>query len=181
MAETYRLQRDYQTAFDYYDQAIAYNRDREYYAGAAVFYTNYGVAAWQNGQKEEARRLFQYAADVYSASHEYSAYPIALSYLALYDAEEEAYRRAADKLCLALKLSETIGSDWWMGVSLYITWKIRKLLDRRRTSCDALNALWPESEVEHCLLALSFLRRLQPRIETEEMERELLRLTETRG
>ncbi len=120
MAETYRLEGRYPEAFHCYDQAIAYNRSRGYYPGAAVIYTNYGVAAYQSGQKAEARKLFRYAVDIYTDSHEYSGYPIALSYLALYDAQEDRFDRAAQQLRDALRLSETIASPWWKGITLYM-------------------------------------------------------------
>lgn len=177
MAESYRLEGDYSTAFRYYDQAISYNRSRGYYPGAAVIYTNYGVAAFQNGQKEVARQLFRYAVEIYIDSHEYSEYPIALSYLAFYDAWEENYAKAAERLQKALELCESIGSPWWKGITLYMSWKIRRLMGGRRHNFKELEAFWPASEKEHCLWCLSCLRRLQPRVETAEMEQELLRMS----
>lgn len=173
MAESYRLERDYFSAFHYYDQAISYNRSRGYYPGAAVIYTNYGVAAYQNGQFLEARQLFRYAVEIYTDSHEYSEYPIALSYLAFYDAQEENYSKAAEKLAEALELCETIGSPWWKGITLYLSWKIRQLMKKRRQSCNELEAFWPASEEEHCRWCLSCLNKLPPRIETIEIEHEL--------
>lgn len=172
IAETYRLEGNYDRAFSNYDQAIAYNRNRGYYPGAALFYTNYGVAAYQSGCPREARRLFRYAVEMYEESHEYSEYPIALAYLALFDSQEGEWDRAAEQLSKALELCDTIGSPRWKGITIYLTWKIRKLLNGKR--CPALEALWPDSEAEHCAWCLSYLRRLQPRAETEEMERALL-------
>lgn len=173
IAETYRLQGDYETAFSHYDQAINYNRNREYYPGAAVFYTNYGVAAWQAGQREEARRMFHYAADIYASSHEYSAYPIALAYLACYDVEDGNDRCAAERLRHAMALNNRIGSCRWTGVTICLLWRIRKLLQARRRRCEELEALWPESERAHCEWALSHLRKLQPCLERAEMEEAL--------
>ncbi len=178
MAETYRLEGEYPAAFHCYDLVIAYNRSRGYYPGAAVIYTNYGVAAYQNGQQTEARKLFRYAVDIYTESHEYSGYPIALSHLALYDAQEGSFDLAAQQLRSALSLSETIGSPWWKGVTLYMAWKIRCLLESRGQTSEALEAFWPASKEEHCRQCLSCLHQLQPRIETKEMERELLRVTQ---
>lgn len=174
IAETYRLEGAYDQAFRNYDQAIAYNRNRGYYPGAALFYTNYGVAAYQSGCPEEAKCLFCYAVELYEESHEYSEYPVALAYLALFDFQEGEPDRAAERLSRALELCDTIGSPRWKGITLYITWKIRGLMKGER--CPALEALWPESEEAHCAWCLSYLRRLQSRMETEEMERELLRV-----
>ncbi|MCR5825232.1 MAG: AAA family ATPase [Oscillospiraceae bacterium] len=173
MAETYRLQGDYGSAFSHYDQAINYNRNRDYYPGAAVFYTNYGVAAWQAGLRDEALRMFRYAVQIYAGSHEYSAYPIALSYLAYYDVEDGCVEQAAERLQCALTLSRRIGSDWWTGITLYMTWKIRKFLEARGCVPPILSALWPVDEREHCELALRYLRKLQPRMETDEIEQAL--------
>ena len=173
IAGTYRLQGNYEAAVAHYDQAINYNRNRDYYPGAAVFYTNYGVAAWQTGQKEEARRMFRYAVDIYASSHEYSGYPIALSYLAYYDVEDGCDQQAADRLQYALALSERIGSAWWIGVTIYMHWKIRQLLKAQGRDCKTLESLWPRDEREHCMWALTYLRKLQPCLEAEEMEREL--------
>ena len=178
MAESYRLEGDYCSAFHYYDQAISYNRSRGYYPGAAVIYTNYGVAAYQNGQVSEARQLFRYAVEIYTDSHEYSEYPIALSYLALYDAQEQNYSKAAEKLTEALTLCETIGSPWWKGITLFMLWKIRQLMKERQQSCGELEAFWPAPEEEHCRWCLSCLQKLPPRIETTEMEHELLRISQ---
>ena len=176
MAETYRLQGDYDSAFSHYDQAINYNRNREYYPGAAVFYTNYGVAAWQTGQRDEAQRMFRCAVRIYAGSHEYSAYPIALSYLAYYDAEDGCEEQAAERLQYALTLSRRIGSDWWTGITLYMMWKIRKLLEAKGGVHPKLASLWPADEREHCELALRYLQKLQPRLETDEMEQALHKL-----
>lgn len=178
MAESYRLEGNYCSAFHYYDQAISYNRSRGYYPGAAVIYTNYGVAAYQNGQVLEARQLFRYAVEIYTDSHEYSEYPIALSYLALYDAQEQNYSKAAEKLTEALTLCETIGSPWWKGITLFMSWKIRQLMKERRQSCGELESSWPVPEEEHCRWCLSCLQKLPPRIETTEMEHELLRISQ---
>lgn len=179
MAESYRLEGQYSAAFHCYDQAIAYNRSRGYYPGAAVIYTNYGVAAYQNGQKMEARRLFRYAVDIYTDSHEFSGYPIALSYLAFFDAQEGRFDRAAQQLRDALRLSETIGSPWWKGITLYVSWNIRRLMEARGQKSEELESFWPASREEHCRECLSCLYQLQPRIETQEMERELKRITQT--
>lgn len=173
IAEAYRLEGDFTNAFANYDQAIRYNRKRDFYPGAAVFYTNYGVAFWQTGRFEEARTSFLHAESLYTASHEYSAYPIALSYLAYYDVEAGNDRQAADRLKRALALSERIGSGWWMGVTIYMLWKIRKLLEAQGRSCQALEALWPRSRQEHCAWALSYLAGLPPRLERDELEQDL--------
>lgn len=178
IAETYRLEGDFENAFANYDQAIRYNRKRDFYPGAAVFYTNYGVASWQTGRLEEARSRFLHAESLYAASHEYSAYPIALSYLAYFDAEAGNDRQAADRLKHALALSERIGSGWWMGITIYMLWKIRKRLETQGRSSQTLEALWPQSQREHCAWALSYLADLPPRLEREELEQELHKLAE---
>lgn len=173
IAETYRLEGDYERAFFHYDQAIAYNRNRGYYPGAALFYTNYGVAAYQSGLLGEARRLFRYAVEMYEESHEYSEYPVALAYLALFDSEEGQLEQAAERISRALELCDTIGSPKWKGITIYITWKIRKRMEENGWNCPPLEVLWPDSEAEHCAWCLSYLHRLPPRIETEEMEQAL--------
>ena len=65
IAECFRLEGRYEEAFPYYDKAIVHNRSRGYYPGAAVFYTNYGVCAFQKGEYEAAYQLFLYAMEIY--------------------------------------------------------------------------------------------------------------------
>ena len=132
--------------------------------------SNYGVAAFQKGEMEMARRLFTFADDIYQSSYEYSGYPIALSYLALYDVQDGAYILAAQRIHKASEICRMIGSPWWWGVMVYITWRIRLFLEERGKQIPELSALWPASRREHCLWGLSFLRQLQPRLETEELE-----------
>ena len=177
IAETYRLECNYVEACRYYDQAILYNRSRDYYPGAAVLYTNYGVTIYQKGEKAIARQLFEHAERIYRDSHEYSGYPIMLSYLAVYDAEDGKYISAARRLQEAMDVSRRLASPWWMGITLYQTWKIRQLLEQRGVSVPELEALWPADPAEHCRLALSYLHRLQPRIESLELEKALKALT----
>ena len=55
--------------------------------------------------------------------------------------------------------------------------KIRQLLEQRGVSVPELEALWPADPAEHCRLALSYLHRLQPRIESLELEKALKALT----
>lgn len=137
IAESYRLERNYAQAFQYYEQAIRYNRSLGYYPGTAVFFTNYGVAAFQSGDRASALRNFQHAQKLYSASHEYSGYPIALSYLALYQAESGDFADAAEKLREAFRISELIASPWWKGIALYVSWKIRTLPALRSRALNA--------------------------------------------
>lgn len=170
IAETYRLERNYSQAFLNYDQAVAYNRNREHYPGNAMFYTNYGVAAYQSGHLQEAKRLFHYAADIYEESHEYNEYPVTLSYLALFDSEEGLLQQAAERLTRAFELSNAIGSPRWRGITIYITWKIRSLMKKHGWHCSEIESLWPDSAEEHCKWCLSNLHQLQPRAETREME-----------
>ena len=177
IGETYRLERDFQTAYEYYDQAIVYNKSFGHYPGAAIFYTDYGIAAFQDGNPEVARELLLYAERLYSSSHEYSHYPIALSYLAYFDAEDGNWSAAAERLKKAFAISEALHSPWWMGVATYMSWKLRRLAKTARCGTTGLEELWPEDEAEHCRLALQYLRRLEPRIETDELEQRLRELT----
>lgn len=173
IAETYRLECDFDEAFLYYDQAILYNRCRDYYPGVAVLYTNYGVTTYQKGEKEIARQLFEHAENIYKASHEFSGYPIMLSYLALYEVEEGKYDSAARRLREALRVSDMIASPWWKGITIYQTWKIRKLLEDRHLEVPELQAIWPADPREHCRWGLESLHRLQPRMESMELEQAL--------
>ena len=176
IGESYRLEGRYDEAFPYYDQAIIYNRSYGYYPGAAVFYTNYGVTAFQKGELQAARQMFTYAVQIYHSSHEYSGYPIALSYLARYEADEGNYDAAVENIREAHRISDMIGSPWWKGVTIYNSWKIRQSLNRKHLMIPQLEALWPSSIREHCTWALDFLRKIQPTIERAELESELTQL-----
>jgi len=160
MAESFRLEGKYDASFHYYDLAIAYNRSRGYYPGAALFYTNYGVAAYQKGEREVARKLLEYAVEIYRSSRECSRYPIALSYLALYAAEEGSYLQAAEQLKQAHLVSDQLGSPVWKGLTIYMSWKVRRILQTQGVHVPELEALWPADEAEHCRWAISFLDRL---------------------
>ncbi len=173
IGESYRLEQNYTRSFYYYDQAIIFNRGRGYYPGAAIFYTDYGVAAHQSGRKSEARCLFEYAETLYQSFHEYSQFPIALSYLAVYDVEDGRYAEAAARMKKAFDFCGMIGSPWWMGIAIYNSWKIRCLLEESGLSIPELQSLWPESKQEHCTWGLRYLHCLEPRIETVEMEQAL--------
>lgn len=157
LAETYRIEEDYDQAFYYYDQAIAYNRNRGYYPGAAVFYSNYGVAAYWKGERQVARQLFSYAVEIYQDSQKYSGRPIALGYLALYEAEDGDYCAAAEKLREAHEVSDAIGSPYWKGNAVYASWKIRQITERRGVRVPELERQWPADAREHCRWALSLL------------------------
>lgn len=170
IAETYRLQQDYERAFYYYDQAIVYNTGCGYYPGAAIIYTDYGVAAFQQGYHDEARQLFERAYDIYQAFHEFSQLPIALSYLAWFRALDREYGEAAELLRRAFAVAENLSAPWWMGISIYMSWHIRCLLEERHDAFDALTQLWPAQSCAHIEWGLTFLHRLERRIETAELE-----------
>lgn len=110
IAETYRLERNFDKALEYYDKAILFNQHRGSYPGAAIIYTDYGVAAYQSGEKEVARELLSYAEELYQSFREYSQMPIALSYLALFDVEDGQYVSAAARLSKALDVGRKMGS-----------------------------------------------------------------------
>lgn len=173
IAETYRLERNFDKALEYYDKAILFNQRRGSYPGAAIIYTDYGVAAYQSGEKEVARELLSYAEELYQSFHEYSQMPIALSYLALFDVEDGQYVSAAARLSKALDVGRKMGSPWWNGITLYITWKIRLLLEKQAINVPELSALWPQDKRKHCIECLDCLHRLEPRTETAEMEQAL--------
>ena len=181
IAECWRMEGHYEEAFAYYDKAIIHNRSRGYYPGAAVFYTNYGICAFQKGEYEAARQLFLYAVEIYSSSQEYSGYPMALAYLALFQARRGELADAAAKLRQAHCICDIIGSPWWKGVTIYLSWRIRTLLDEAGQDEPELRALWPEREEEHCAWGLSFLRRLPPCLEAEALERRLAQLEGAEG
>lgn len=176
MGECFRLEGRYEEAFRYYDKAIIHNRSRGYYPGAAVFYTNYGVCAFQKGEYEAARQMFLYAVEIYHSSHEYSGYPLALSYLALYQAQEGKTVQAAERLREAHHVCDVIGSPWWKGITIYLSWVIRRFLDENGLAAPELRELWPRREEEHCEWGLSFLRELPPRLERRELEERLEQL-----
>lgn len=173
IAETYRLERNFDKALEYYDKAILFNQRRGSYPGAAIIYTDYGVAAYQSGEKEVARELLSYAEELYQSFHEYSQMPIALSYLSLFDVEDGQYVSAAARLSKALDVGRKMGSPWWNGITLYITWKIRLLLEKQAINVPELSALWPQDKRKHCTECLDCLHRLEPRTETAEMEQTL--------
>lgn len=177
MAEDDRMEGNYDQAFLNYDQAIRHNRSLGLYPGSAVFYTDYGVAAAQKGEDRIARSLFTYAAELYRSSREFSCRPIAMSYLAYYQAEDGDYDGAALALEDAFQVCGRIGSPWWLGVTLYQCWRIRVLLDGRGEDQPRLRALWPESKREHCIQCLVQLNRLQPTVERTEMEQALAQLS----
>lgn len=177
IAESYRLEGNYKAAFDYYDKAIRHNRSLGYYPGTAVFFTNCGVAAFQSGDRTRARLQFEHARRIYTSSHEYSGYPIALSYLAFFAAEAGNYHEAASKLREAHKISDRMGSPWWKGIALFLSWRIRMLPALSQEAPEELHALWPADPAEHCRLCLSYLKQMQPIPETSEIENALKQLT----
>lgn len=173
IAECCRLEGRYEEAFGYYDKAIIHNRSRGYYPGAAVFYTNYGVCAFQKGEYEAAYQLFLYAVEIYQSSHEYSGYPLALGYLALYEVKRGEFSQAESRMKEAHRISDVIGSPWWKGIVIYLSWRIRSYLDQTGQVVPQLRALWPASEREHCQWGLSYLERISPRKETAELKHRL--------
>ncbi len=67
-----------------------------------------------------------------------------------------------------------MGSPWWNGITLYITWKIRLLLEKTGDQrARAQRPLWPQDKRKHCIECLDCLHRLEPRTETAEMEQTL--------
>lgn len=93
--------------------------------------------------------------------------------LALFDVEDGQYVSAAARLSKALDVGRKMGSPWWNGITLYITWKIRLLLEKQAINVPELSALWPQDKRKHCIECLDCLHRLEPRTETAEMEQAL--------
>lgn len=170
IAETYRLTCNYPLAIHYSDKAVHYNKQCGCYPGAAIIYTDYGVTAYQCGRRDLAKELFSYAEELYQSFHEYSQMPIALSYLAMFDAEEGDYVSAAARLNKAFSVCRQMKSPWWTGIALFNAWNIRILMEKQGISFPALSELWPTDKLEHCRLCLENLHRLEPRCETTIME-----------
>lgn len=175
IAESYRLQGRVEEALKYYDEAVVYNRRRGYYPGAAVLYTNYGVAAFQIGNEDAAEKMFAYADEIYEAFDEFSEYPIALAYLAYFDAKKQEMSSARQRLKKALALCDRFLSPWWKGVTIYMMWKIRADFGDRQ-DIGELADLWPESEEEHCEWCLSYLHQIEWREETQQIEQAFQKL-----
>lgn len=93
--------------------------------------------------------------------------------LVLFDVEDGQYVSAAARLSKALDVGRKMGSPWWNGITLYITWKIRLLLEKQAINVPELSVLWPQDKRKHCIECLDCLHRLEPRTETAEMEQAL--------
>lgn len=163
IGETYRIERRYEDAFQAYDQAIYYNRGTGNVPIVAVFYTNYGVAAFDTGETEVAHQLFQYAEQIYQSYHMFSGYPIALSHLALYDAKANDWDSAARRLRAAQDICNQIRSPWWTGVMWYFAWKVSLLYRQQKAVCKKLDILLPSSEHDLLFLIIESLKKI-PRI-----------------
>ena len=87
--------------------------------------------------------------------------------------EDGQYVSAAARLSKALDVGRKMGSPWWNGITLYITWKIRLLLEKQAINVPELSVLCPQDKRKHCIECLDCLHRLEPRTETAEMEQTL--------
>lgn len=163
IGETYRIEQQFEKAFQSYDQAIYYNRGTGNTPIVAVFYTNYGAAAFEAGETTVAYNLFQYAEEIYQSYHMFSGYPITLSYLALYDAKRYDWSGAAQKLRMAKDICNRIRSPWWTGVMWYFVWKVSFFYRQQNTVCEILEALLPNSEQDLLTSIVNNLKRL-PRV-----------------
>lgn len=160
IAESYRMEHDYQQAFLAYDQAILYNRSRGYYPGTAVFYTNYGVAAAQSGEHRIAKQLLNFALETYREAHEYSERPIALSHMAYYEAEAGNFGTAAKYIKEGVRISAMIGSPLWKAIVCYQGWRIHVMIARRHQDAPELCQLWPQDLTDHTNKCLSKLKNV---------------------
>ena len=170
IAETLRLEERFDMAFVYYNKALSYSGGRGYYPGTASICTDYGLALFQSGQLEKAENQFLRAETLYESFYEQSQRPIALAFLAYYDTRRGLYRKAADRLRLAFSICGRLGSPWWYGTALYVSWIIREYLQENGLFPKEFTGLWPEDELAHCMLCLENLRRIEPTSERSRME-----------
>ena len=53
-----------------------------------------------------------------------------------------------------------MGSPWWKGIALFLSWRIRMLPALSQEAPEELHALWPADPAEHCRLCLSYLKQM---------------------
>lgn len=169
LGENWRLQGNYPAAYEEYEKAIALNQTNHYFPGTAVFFTNYGQAAYQNGDMKLARSQFEAALDIYKRSRENSWYPVTLGYCALFDTEDGRYEQAAMKIQDALGIAESINSPLWEGLVLLLTVRIRHMLQLQGKRVPCLEILWGEDIASTCRRALSLIPGQCHQWETEEL------------
>ena len=102
LGEIRRGQGKFQEALDYYKQALDYSKDQEAYSSWVVFSCNAGVACWNMGDYDQAKKYFLQAYQLFPWYVFYWRHPIVESGLSLLamreNKEEEAIRFLDDAL-----------------------------------------------------------------------------------
>lgn len=102
LGEIRRGQGKFQEALDYYKQALDYSKDQEAYSSWVVFSCNAGVACWNMGDYDQAKKYFLQAYQLFPRYVFYWRHPIVESGLSLLamreNKEEEAIRFLDDAL-----------------------------------------------------------------------------------
>lgn len=168
LGEVCRQQRDIAGAYAAYDKALAICEDQPF-TGIAAFYTNYGQAAFANGDYSLSRRMFQKADEMFNKSAGISFRPCKTAYLALFSYWDGDYEAAAKGLKVAHSQSIRFGNVHTKGLVNYIKALIKYEMQTTGRSAPVIANYLNMDFVDYCRESLAMLNPATSTFEREKI------------
>lgn len=123
MGETYRKQKHFARAVQFYEKAIAVC-EAAHDLGNAVFYSNLGRALLALGDREESARAFEQSNKRYNETPALIGRSITKGYVSILEAEKGNYAASRGLLKEALKSAALLASPYSLGLLHLAAWEL---------------------------------------------------------
>ncbi len=170
IGESKRKAKQFEESYDYYRQAVAICEERNLFLGIAIFYTNWGQATFDNGDKSKAKELFEKAIIIFEQLDSLWGRSIAEGYLSLLLIKEKKYQESLAYFNLAEKHSQKLKSPYEMALFSRVKAEIKIEMNTDIILHKFFRNILTEQANVYCDFAISLLNKMNGCYEMELLE-----------
>ncbi|MFZ5352479.1 MAG: AAA family ATPase [Bacillota bacterium] len=154
-------------ALDYYDKAIKICEDMRITAGASIFYTNAGQAAFDMGDYHRAKSYFNRAIKLYDKQESYWGRSTTEGYFSLLLIKDGFYKDALEYLKKAELHAEKLKSPYELGLMFRVKAEIKSKMYKNKQLDNVFCSYLHQSLDEYCNRGLEMLAKANNPYEME--------------
>lgn len=170
LGEIRRYNMKFSSALKYYDRAMAICAEKKVTGGLTIFNTNAGQAAFEMGDYERAKVYFSNAIKLYQQFDLHWGRSIAEGYMTILNIKEGQYKRALERLRLAVECSERMKNPYEKG----LVYRVKAEIKADMKNSSKLNKVFgKELELplkEYCDRGIFYLKQIKGCYEVEILE-----------
>jgi tetratricopeptide (TPR) repeat protein len=164
-----RCNQQFADALTYYSRAIKIARQKNGFSSLAVFFTNAGQAAFEQGDFKQSADFFNQANSMYNKLDTLWGRSLAEGYLALLLVRKKQYAKALQGLKNAAYYAERLKSPYEIGIVFSIKAEIRALMEKNHALSARFKDYLNQSIRYYCQQGISFLDQVGDSFERQRL------------